>query len=176
MLSLKQHLSVTEVMSRKSKACLQLACLCKQEMLVFTFAFRQYKTHHQLQAAVCLEMSPPWGCGEVLRWLHPFHGFLFRTLTGDLRVPKISQFVSVSKKCLNLSWILMFAVNCNIYQSSRGSVSVPSCPYPRQAGPSFWDGTSTSEVVWSDMEMKILAKPGEVIGLTLFSLAFDSHF
>lgn len=44
MLSLKQHLSVTEVMSRKSKACLQLACLRKQEMLVFTFAFRQYKT------------------------------------------------------------------------------------------------------------------------------------
>lgn len=86
MLSLKQHLSVTEVMLKKSKACLQLACLCKQEMLVFTFVFRQYKPQHQLQAAVCLDMSLPWGCGEVLRRLGPFRGFLFRTLTGDMRV------------------------------------------------------------------------------------------
>lgn len=38
--------------------------------------------------------------------------------------------VSVSKKYLNLSWIL-FAVNSKIDQSSCGSVSVPSCPYPR---------------------------------------------
>lgn len=73
MLSLKQHLSGTEVMLRKSKTCLQLACLRKKEM--FTFVSR----HHQAGWAL-------HGGGDMLRWLCPFHGFLFRTLTGDLRV------------------------------------------------------------------------------------------
>lgn len=73
--------------------------------------------------------------------------------------------ISISRKYLNLSWMLTFVINCKIYKAGCGWVSLPSLrlvlvayssPCPRQAGQSLWDRavhieTSNSEAVWSEL-------------------------
>lgn len=82
----------------------------------------------------------------------------------------------------NTQSICLFPHRQNIYywwNSKKTKLTKDTNLFPNSGklvpGPSFWDGTSTSEVVWSSMKMSILAKP-KVIWLTLFSLVFESHF